>query len=228
MGIFFKPRSTVNEIQQSGRTHVEASALVLIEMQQEWLAKKGKLNSFPKDRQQFESAIKNARKALKLARKQKIPIAHCGLRFLDGHPELGGGRNARAGLTQAIPDFGTFRINHQGSLFAKDFSPKRNEFVVYGRTGASGFASSNLDIWLRNNRLNRVYLAGFALHVCIESTLRHGHDLGYQMVVLEDCCAAFTPDQRTHVLEDIVHHYGKRMTNIEFEQEVGHASWANA
>lgn len=199
---------------------MEKSALVLIEFQNEWLAEDGKLFNFAKDRPQFEAAIKGGREILSLARSAGLPIAHCGLRFQSGHPELGGGSFAEGGLTKAIPNFGTFPISGKGSQFAEGFAPVDGEFVVYGRTGGSGFAGSNLDIWLRNNRINRVYVAGFALHVCVESTLRAGHDLGYQMVLLEDGCSAFTSDQRRHVLEDVVHHYGERLSNSEFEKEL--------
>ena len=62
------------------------------------------------------------------------------------------------------------------------------------------------------------YLAGYALHVCVESTLREGHDLGYTMHVIEDATSAFTADQREHVLRDVVHHYGLHLTSDEFAE----------
>ena len=48
----------------------------------------------------------------------------------------------------------------------------------------------------------------------------HGHDLGYNVIVLEDACAAFTPDQRRHVLEDVIHHYGGRITVDKFVSHI--------
>ncbi|WP_408639507.1 isochorismatase family protein, partial [Noviherbaspirillum autotrophicum] len=32
---------------------------------------------------------------------------------------------------------------------------------------------------MRNQGISRLYLAGYATHVCIESTMRHAHDIGY-------------------------------------------------
>ncbi|MCC3382126.1 isochorismatase family protein [Paenibacillus farraposensis] len=69
----------------------------------------------------------------------------------------------------------------QGSQFGEAFTPEPGEFVVSGRTGASGFAGSNLDSFLRNQEIKKIYIAGYAFHVCVESTLRHGHDLGYEI-----------------------------------------------
>lgn len=193
-------------------------ALVLIEFQKEWLEPDGKINGFMKDRPQFEAAIEGGRQALVAARQAGMLIAHCGLRFQPGYPEFGGGHGH--GLKAAIPRVGTFPIDGKGSQFGAGFEPALGEFVVYGRTGASGFGGSNLDIWARSNRVTRLYLAGFALHVCIESTFRAGHDLGYDMAIISDACAAFTPEQRAHVLDHVVHHYGEHLTVSEFAHRV--------
>jgi Amidases related to nicotinamidase len=189
------------------------SALVLIEFQKEWLNSDGKIRHLMQDAEQFQSAIEEAKKAVAVARQHGMPIVHCGLRFQPGYPELGHGLY---GLRAAIPQVGTFQANTLGSQFVEPFTPQNDEFIVQGRTGGSGFASSNLDGYLRNQNINTIYLAGFALHVCVESTLRHGHDLGYNVLVIEDACAAFTQTQRKHVLEDIIHHYGKRITVNDF------------
>jgi nicotinamidase-related amidase len=196
--------------------NVEKGALVLIEFQREWLDDGvGKINRLMEDREQFRSAVEGAAEALAAAREAGMRVVHCGLRFQEGHPELGGPDNGAYGLRGAIPRVGTFPIDGPGSEFVEPFVPRDGEFVVRGRTGGSGFAGSNLDVYLRNQGVTDVYLAGFALHVCVESTLRHGHDLGYRLTVVEDACAAFTPEQRRHVLEDVVHHYGERATAAE-------------
>ena len=192
---------------------VKGSALILIEFQREWLGDDGKIRHLMQDQEQFEFAIEWAKQALGTARQHRMPVVHCGLRFQKGYPELGWGLH---GLRAVIPRVGTFPADGTGSQFVEPFVPLGDEFVVQGRVGGSGFAGSNLDAYLRNQRIDTIYLAGFALHVCVESTLRHGHDLGYNVVVLEDACAAFTPDQRKHVLEDVIHHYGEHITVDKF------------
>ena len=69
---------------------------------------------------------------------------------------------------------------------------------------------------MRNQGIDTIFLAGFAMHVCVESTMRHGHDLGYTVVLLEDASAAFNKAQERHVLDDVVHHYGHRVKVDEF------------
>ncbi len=188
-------------------------ALILIEFQQEWLADDGKLNKLMEDRYLLQGAKDNAKRALAAAREANFRVIHCGLGFQENYPELG---KPRAGLQSTIQEAGTFLAAGQGSRFVEPFTPSAGEFVVQGRTGGSAFAGSNLDVYLRNQRVNHIYLAGFALHVCIESTLRQGHDQGYEVVVLSDACAAFNQAQQAHVLDAVVHHFGKQMNTDDF------------
>lgn len=182
-----------------------SSALLLIEFQREWLDPKiGKLNALIKDRSQFSASVEGARRALRVARASDMHVVHVPCLFEPGYPEIGG--RGTAGLFAAIPDAGTW--TGTGRLFAKDFQPLDGEFVVAGRVGASAFSHSNLDAYLRNNDVTDLYLAGYALHVCVESTLRVGHDLGYSVHVVEDATSAFTSDQRRHVIDHVVPHFG--------------------
>lgn len=185
------------------------AAVVFIEFQNEWIGEGAKLDFLMKDRVQFASAIEGGRQLLALARSYGMRIVHSGLRFAEGHPELG---IDGLGLRGAIKRVGTFPASSKASQFAPGFEPAAGEFVPTGRTGGSALAGSNLDVYLRANRINDILICGFALHVCVESTLRAAHDLGYNVWLVEDACAAFTAEQRKHVLEDVAHHYGERIT----------------
>lgn len=197
------------------------SVLVLIEYQNEWLDAKGKLRFLLQDIAQFDAAVAASGKALAHARAVGLRIAHMGLHLSPDYRELGGAGAASHGLRAAIPRAGTWRTDETGHLHPQPFTPRDDEFVGAGRTGGSIFAGTNLDIYLRNNGIRRVYLMGFALHVCVLASLTAGHDLGYQMAVLEDCCAAFTPGQRESVLKDVVHHFGERVSLDAFVTQLG-------
>lgn len=186
------------------------AALLLIEFQNEWLAADGKLNGLLQDRAQLADAVAAGTRLLDAARATGLPVIHSGLRFEPGHPELG---RARHGLREAIPRAGTFR--GVGADFFGPFQPAPGEFVAAGRLGASAFAGSNLDSYLRNRGVDTLLIAGFALHVCVESTLRAAHDLGYEVILVEDASAAFNATQRSHVLDEVVHHFGHAMSSGE-------------
>lgn len=195
--------------QQQGK-----SALILIETQNEWMHKDGKLyKALVTDKEMMQISIKNIEKALDYARKNNIEVIHVGLRFEKGYPELA---NGKSGLRKAIPNAGTFPINEFGSQFYETVKPIEGEFVVTGRVGASGFTGSNLDAYLRNNKIENIYLVGYATHVCVESTFRDGHEKGYNTYVISDATSAFNQTQQSHFLSEIVHHFGEHLTTDEF------------
>lgn len=189
------------------------SALILIEFQNEWLGEKGKLPILMKDKEQFATSKIAAKKALESARERGLKVIHAGLFLSDDYKEFGK-EKAHYGLKSAIQKFGTWK--EYGSLFAEGFTPLSNEFIVKGRMGTSAFAGSNLEVYLKNNGIDRLYIMGYATHVCVESTLRDGHDRGYEVVVLHDATSAFTKEQKDYFLEHIVHHFGATITVEEF------------
>jgi|SRR5690606_32937542 len=195
----------------------EKSALILIETQNEWMHKDGKLyKALVKDKEMMHNSIANIEKALDYARKNNIEVIHVGLRFEKGYPELA---NGKSGLRKAIPNAGTFPINEFGSQFYETVKPIESEFVVTGRVGASGFTGSNLDVYLRNNKIENLYLAGYATHVCVESTLRDAHEKGYNTFLISDGTSAFNRMQQDYVLSEVVHHFGEHLTTKEFINE---------
>lgn len=195
----------------------EKSAIILIETQNEWMHPNGKLNkALVKDKKMMQTSIKNIEKLVAFARKKGIPVVHVGLRFEKGYPELA---NGKSGLRKAIPNAGTFPINEFGSQFYETVKPIEGEFVVTGRVGASGFTGSNLDAYLRNNKIENIYLAGYATHVCVESTLRDGHERSYNTYVISDATSAFNQTQQSYFLSEIVHHFGEHLTTKEFANE---------
>lgn len=192
------------------------TAIVLIEFQKDWIAESGKINHLMKDRGHFSDAVEGGKRLLEMGRELDLPIVHCVLGFQEGHPELG---TEGWGLAGVIPKVTTFTQGSEGAEFAHGFEPKEGEFIVRGRTGGSGFSGSNLDVYLRANGIRQIIIAGFATNVCVSSTMRHAHDLGYNVMVAEDACACFTKEQHEHEMHNVVHHFGKHATidNIRLE-----------
>lgn len=196
------------------------SALIFIEFQNEWLDENSPLNQRIEDRQQYNDAVRNATTIISAARRVGFPIAHAGLSLVNDPTYLlfGGGKE-KAGLRGAIPRAGRWRDSHLAA-FHEPFAPKAGEFIVAGRSGASVLLNSNLDAYLRNNRIDQLFLLGFVLHVCVESSLRHAHDLGYNVTVINDASPAFTASQRDHVLSHVIHHFGYQITTAQFVKAI--------
>lgn len=192
----------------SSRFDKSRSAFVFIEFQAEWLAEDGLLfQRLVEDKDAFLCAVSQAALLLAAARKSACTIAHAGLDLRDDPTyRLFGGGQKVLGLRAAIPRAGTW--TGPGAEFVPPFVPMSGEFVVHGRSGASALKNSTLDPFLRNNRIDTLFLTGFATHVCVESTLRDAHDSGLNVFVVRDACAAFTRAQQEHFHQHVLHHFG--------------------
>src|SRR5438552_137126 len=114
--------------------NLKKSALLLIEFQNEWITKNGKLNHLLSDAEQFSTSLQNAKNIIHFAQKTEINIIHSGLIYTEKYKELG---EAQHGLRAAIPKHKTFLENTSASQFATPFEPQKNEFIVQGRIGSS-------------------------------------------------------------------------------------------
>ena len=199
----------------------DRTALVFIEFQREWIGANGTLRrKLVKDDAGLERATVSAARVIEAARSRGWMIAHVALDLSSdpGYLVFGGGRR-KLGLRAAIPTAQTWQAN--GTAFVAPFEPRPGEFVSQGRSGASALTNATLDAYLRNNRVDTIVLLGFATHVCIESTLRQGHDMGYDVHVVTDGVAAFEPDQQLHFERHILHHFGAGISATELIAAMG-------
>jgi nicotinamidase-related amidase len=82
-------------------------------------------------------------------------------------------------------------IPHGGPGFelAPELEPRASEAVI-DKITMSAFEGTPLDIVLRDCGVRAYLIAGVALEVGIEPTVRHSADLGYVPVVVRDACGA--------------------------------------
>jgi nicotinamidase-related amidase len=73
--------------------------------------------------------------------------------------------------------------------------------AVFDKITMSAFEGTPLDIALRDCGVNVFVIAGVAMEIGIEPTVRHGADLGYIPVVVTDACRAGHEDAGRKALE---------------------------
>ena len=54
--------------------------------------------------------------------------------------------------------------------------------------------ATDLDLILRQRGIRQILFSGVTTECCVQTTLRTANDLGYECVLLENCCASFVPD----------------------------------
>jgi ureidoacrylate peracid hydrolase len=80
------------------------------------------------------------------------------------------------------------------------------DLLVKGKNGVCGFASTNLDLLLRQHGVKNVVLCGFLTNYCVESTMRTAYEKGYKVYTLKDCLAATSLAAQDAALE---YNFGK-------------------
>jgi nicotinamidase-related amidase len=82
---------------------------------------------------------------------------------------------------------------------AAELNPGADDVLV-DKITMSAFTGTFLDIALRDARIESFIIAGIALEVGIEPTVRHGADLNYIPIVVTDACGSMTPDLKERTL----------------------------
>lgn len=72
----------------------------------------------------------------------------------------------------------------------------------------SAFAGTELDLLLRSRGVTHLLLAGVATNVCVESTARDGFMRDYHVILVEDCCAAASPEEHRGTLVNMRKYFG--------------------
>lgn len=82
-------------------------------------------------------------------------------------------------------------IFHPSSDIIEEIKPADQDFVLQKNTSGT-FISTRLDSFLRNMEVETVLVSGVVTNFCVHSTAREAADYGFFVVIVEDCCAAWS------------------------------------
>jgi nicotinamidase-related amidase len=99
------------------------------------------------------------------------------------------------------------------SQIVPELAPRSSEAVLEKIT-MSAFAGTYLDIALRDCGIRTFLIAGIALEVGIEPTVRHATDLGYLPIMVTDACGCGDPEAAKRSLEALTFAGGSLQTDI--------------
>lgn len=80
-----------------------------------------------------------------------------------------------------------FLRDSPGFPLVPEMKPQMNE-AIFDKITMSAFEGTPLDIALRDCSISAFAIAGIAMEIGIEPTVRHGADLGYIPVIIKDAC----------------------------------------
>ena len=98
-------------------------------------------------------------------------------------------------------------IHHPSSDIIDELKPLDRDFVIQKNTSGT-FISTRLDSFLRNMEIETVLVSGVVTNFCVHSTAREASDYGFQVVIVDDCCAAWSQEIHQATLKSFGLIYG--------------------
>ncbi len=173
------------------------SALIIIDMQRDFLEPGGFGETLGNDVSRLAAAIAPCRSVLDAARRAGLLVIHT----REGHrPDLSdapkakierGHPSARIG---APGPMGRILIRGEpGHDIVAELAPVAGEPVI-DKPGKGAFYQTDLDLVLKNRGIGTLLVCGVTTEVCVNTTVREANDRGYRCVVLSDCCGSYFPE----------------------------------
>ena len=144
-----------------------------------------------------ETVIPNLRALQQTFRDHKIDVVHARIASL-----LEDGRDRS--LSQKMPGWNNLLMpsDSNESQIVEALAPTADEIVVT-KTTDSALTGTNLRLILSNMGIRNVVVTGIYTDQCVSSTVRSLADESFNVVVVEDCCAAGTLELHHRELEII-------------------------
>ncbi len=89
-----------------------------------------------------------------------------------------------------------------GSDFIEELYPEKGEYIVPKRRH-SGFAYTDLDLYLREENIDTVVVTGVWTNVCVRSTATDALARAYKVITLSDGCDSKTEEMHEYGLKDL-------------------------
>jgi nicotinamidase-related amidase len=179
------------------RVDPRRTALVIIDMQRDFLEPGGFGETLGNDVSLLQKAVGPCALALSAAREAGMLVVHT----REGHrPDLSDAppaKVARGVPSKRIGDPGPMgRIlvrGEPGHDIVDALTPVGDEPVI-DKPGKGAFHQTDLEQLLRNNGIDVLLVCGVTTEVCVHTTIREANDRGYRCVALGDACASYFPE----------------------------------
>ncbi len=174
-----------------------STALVIIDMQRDFMEPGGFGETLGNDVSQLARAVKPIGALLQAAREMGMLVIHT----REGHlPDLSDAPPAkveRGAPSLRIGDPGPMgRILIRGEAghdIIKELYPLDSEIVI-DKPGKGAFYATELGDVLKTYGIDNLLVCGVTTEVCVNTTVREANDRGYRCVVVSDGCASYFPE----------------------------------
>ncbi len=90
----------------------------------------------------------------------------------------------------------------KGSEIIEQLEPKKEDIIIRKRR-YSAFFGTDLDLYLREKRINDIYMMGVCTNICVLYTAADARNLDYKVNIYEDGVASFDEEAHNFALKEL-------------------------
>jgi nicotinamidase-related amidase len=179
-----------------------STALIVIDMQRDFLMPGGFGESLGNDVSQLRRTIEPLASFMASWRAKSLPIIHTREGHLPDLSDCPPTKLARGAIGQEGA-FGRILVRGEyGHDIIDELQPIDGEAVV-DKPGKGAFYATELQELLEKDGIKSLLVAGVTTEVCVHTTVREANDRGYECLVLADCVGSYFPEFQRVGLEMI-------------------------
>jgi nicotinamidase-related amidase len=173
------------------------TAVVMIDMQRDFLEPGGFGETLGNDVSLLSKAIAPAKKLLAAARRLGMLVIHT----REGHrPDMADAPPAK--VERGVPSLRIGAPGPMGRILIRgekghdiipELAPADGEPVV-DKPGKGAFYATDLGSILQHRGIENLLVGGVTTEVCVHTTVREANDRGYRCVVISDACGSYFPE----------------------------------
>lgn len=112
------------------------------------------------------------------------------------------------------PAAGLFKLGEWGTAIHQDIEVRETDLQIV-KHRVSPFYSTTLEAQLRAQGVTRIVCSGVSTQAVVQAAVRDAHDRDYEVVVLDDCCAAHSAQEHANSIDSI-----RRFCRVETSESV--------
>lgn len=179
-------------------------ALVIIDMQRDFLEPGGFGDALGNDVTRLQSIVPTLKSLLSVFRANHLPIVHtleCHRSDLSDCPPAKRDRGKGALKIGDVGPMGRILVvNEPGNAIIPDLQPLPGEIVIE-KPGKGAFYATPLQSILQERSITHLLFTGVTTEVCVQTTMREANDRGYECLLIEDCTESYFPQFKQSTLE---------------------------
>lgn len=179
-------------------------ALVIIDMQRDFLEPGGFGESLGNDVSQLRSAVAPIQRLLQRFRQLGLPVIHTKEAHRPDLSDCPAAKLNRGASALRIGDPGPMGrilvLGEPGNEIIPELAPLPGESVV-AKPGKGAFYQTEFGEILRSHHITHLIVTGVTTEVCVQTTLREANDRGYECLLVEDATASYFPEFKQATLE---------------------------